>query len=356
LNPPERKTVTHRILTLLKYLIPLVVIGWLLISQRQQLVEFWQQEKRWPALIAGFAVAFVAVGLSFLRWYVLVRALQLPFRLADAFRLGFLGYLLTFISGGSVGGDLFKAVFVAHEQPGRRTEAVATVFVDRVVGMFSLLVLTSIAVLCFWPAATTPLVQTICRATLAATGAAIMVAALVLVPRGSLRVLRRLMVRVPRLGPILDRLIHAVQSYRGKPGTLAAALGISLSVHGLLTVSVYLAAVSLLQAPPTLAEHLIVVPLSVVAGTLPITPGGLGTVELIMQQLYLYVPEPGNEQGIVVALAYRLMTILIAVAGAGYYLTSRREVRELWEEAEREAAEGEDSAPPESVNDRAGSR
>ena len=46
-----------------------------------------------------------------------------------------------------MGGDLFKAIFIAREQPGRRTEAVATVLVDRVIGMYALVLLTS-AVIC----------------------------------------------------------------------------------------------------------------------------------------------------------------------------------------------------------------
>ena len=65
--------------------------------------------------------------------------LHLPFRLRDAFRLGFLAFLLNFVSVGAVGGDLFKAFFIARDQPGRRTEAVATVVVDRLVGFYALL-------------------------------------------------------------------------------------------------------------------------------------------------------------------------------------------------------------------------
>ena len=76
--------------------------------------------------------------MTFVRWYLLVRALQLQFRLVDAFRLGFLGYLFNFVVVGSVGGDLFKAIFIAREQPGRRAEAVATVLVDRIVGVYAL--------------------------------------------------------------------------------------------------------------------------------------------------------------------------------------------------------------------------
>ena len=67
--------------------------------------------------------------------------------MADAFRLGFLGYLFNFVSLGSVGGDLFKAVFIAREQHGKRAEAVATVVIDRVIGLYVLFFVASVAAL-----------------------------------------------------------------------------------------------------------------------------------------------------------------------------------------------------------------
>ena len=128
------------------------------------------QPKDWSLFAAAWALAMTAVSITLTRWFLLVRAIGLPFRLKDAFRLGFLGYLLNFISVGNVGGDLFKAVFIAREQHGRRTEAVATVIIDRMVGMYSLLLVATAGIL------TTDLdrqleprqIQIICQATLAA--------------------------------------------------------------------------------------------------------------------------------------------------------------------------------------------
>ena len=107
------------------------------------------------------------------------------------------------------------------------------------------------------------------------------------------------------------------------------------------------AAVAVLKNAPSLGEHFIIVPLSMVAGALPFTPAGLGTFELAMDQLYQLIPASPCRDGILVALAYRLMTILIAMIGVVYYWASRREVRELLEEAEHEqqALSGEPGTP-----------
>jgi glycosyltransferase 2 family protein len=320
-----------------KYAIPLVIIAWLLSSvDRSQLVRLSRHRDHWPMLIGGGLLTFVAICLSFYRWYLLVRALDLPFRLADAFRLGSLGYLLTFVSGGSIGGDLFKAVFIAHEQPGRRTEAVATVLIDRVVGMVSLLIMTSAAILFTRPHSASPLVAAICNATLIATGIALAGILLILIPPHTSHLLLVVARRTPKIGITLVRLISALQVYRRRPRALLTVLALGISVHTLLTFALYLAAVAILPDAPSLGSHFIIVPLSMVAGALPFTPAGLGTFEVAMDQLYLLVPVPPCSDGILVAMAYRLMTIVIAMVGVGYYWTSRREVRQLLEEAEHQ--------------------
>ena len=107
----------------------------------QRLLE---QPKNWGMLAAAQALVLTALAVNYIRWYVLGRALDLDFSIRDAFRLGALGMLLNQVSPGALGGDLFKAVFIAREQPGKRTEAVASVLIDRVVGLYAMLLVASL--------------------------------------------------------------------------------------------------------------------------------------------------------------------------------------------------------------------
>src|SRR5262249_22238509 len=86
---------------------------------------------------------------TFVRWYVLVRAVELPFRLGDALRLGAVGFFFNTFLPGSVGGDLVKAVYLAREQS-RRTVAVATVLMDRVIALWALIWFVAISGGIFW--------------------------------------------------------------------------------------------------------------------------------------------------------------------------------------------------------------
>jgi len=128
---PQPSTPQKRLFTLVKVVLALLILGFLLqrIQGESGFERLLNEPKNWLSLAVAQGLVPVAFSLSFVRWYLLVRGLDLKFHLGDAFRLGTLGYMLNQVSPGSLGGDLLKAVFIAREQPGKRTDAVATVLV-----------------------------------------------------------------------------------------------------------------------------------------------------------------------------------------------------------------------------------
>ena len=109
----------------------------------------------------------MAVLLTFVRWWYLVRALDVPCRFPDAIRISFWGYLFNLAPLGIVGGDLVKAVMLGHEHPQHRAKAVASVLVDRVIGLYVLFLVATAAILLtgFWRDRPEPTIQWICRLT-----------------------------------------------------------------------------------------------------------------------------------------------------------------------------------------------
>ncbi len=333
----EIRLVKRYLLAFLKFSIPLGIIIWLLASvEPDQLAALRGRPKNWGLLGAAFGISFTAICITFLRWYLLVRTIDLPFRVRDAFRLGFLAYLLNFISVGAVGGDLFKAFFIAHEQPGRRAEAVATVVVDRMIGLYALLLVTSAAIYFSDIANPTPALATICTMTYVATAIGGLGIVMVLIPGFTRGSLSDWLAGLPRIGGLIEQLLTSVRIYSNKRLVMGAILAMSMVIHSMFALALYLIAIALFETTPSLADHLIIVPLSMVAGALPFTPAGLGTFEYAMGELYNYVPAqgPGDAIGILVAMAFRLVTIAIATIGVGFYWACRREVQEVMHEAE----------------------
>ncbi|MBI1900473.1 MAG: flippase-like domain-containing protein [Planctomycetia bacterium] len=337
------------LITLLKIGISVALLTYLVHDALGPLETLQAQEKDWGMMALGTLLCFVAVVICNLRWYLLVRALDLPFRMRDAFRLGFLGYMLNFFSLGSVGGDLFKAIFIAREQPGRRAEAVATVVIDRLVGLYALFLVASAAVL-ITGLASSPVVRIaqISRLTLFGTAIGAVCIALLLIPGFTHGKLSQRLTRIPRVGHILKRLLDSIRIYRRKLWVLVVTGAMSLGVHALSTTGIYLLSRGLPGPDPSLASHFIIVPLAMLAGALPLPLSGLGAMEAVMDYLYQQIPSGvavAEKSGLFVSFAYRVATILIAIVGFCYYLANRAMVRKVVAESEQ-AEEGADDATP----------
>jgi len=331
------------LLTVAKFAIPIVIIGYLYSNiSPQKWNQLEQQPKNYPLLAAALLVALLSISISFSRWCLLVRSLGIRLPIIEAFRLGAIGFLLNFISAGSVGGDFFKAVFLARRRPGQRFEAVASILVDRACGLFGLIVLVGMALVIAPPTATAEHVDELrqirfATAALITAGAAAL-AVLVLGGRWVDRLVK-LASQLRLVGPVMGRIGGPLRMFHQHPLALSAALGMSLCVHTGLTTSVTMIAHGLYTNPPTLAEHFVIVPIGLLASALPITPAGLGVFEAAIDWLYETIPaEPTLASGVLVALCFEIVRFLVAVIGTCFYWASKDEVRTTLEKAQGEAA------------------
>jgi glycosyltransferase 2 family protein len=342
------------LITLLKVAISLAIIGYLVYDATRAkeggnvFANLVEEPKHWNLLATAWACCTVAVLLTFVRWWYLVRALDVPCRFPDALRISFWGYLFNLAPLGIVGGDLVKAVMLGHEHPQHRAKGVASVLIDRVLGLYLLFVVASTAILLtgFWRIDAADIFQTrwfnfgiyeICLLTFGLTIAGTVGLAVLLGPDATDGGLARVVGRIPRVGRPLESLIVALRMYRNKPGVLLLASLMSVGVHCFFAAGCYFIACGLPGNHLSLAKHFVVMPLSAATQVIPLP---LGPFEAVLDCLYTHVPVAGAPiavgQGLVVALVYRLITLLIAALGMFYYLGNRREMAEVIHEAEHE--------------------
>jgi glycosyltransferase 2 family protein len=297
-----------------------------------------EEPKDWWMLFWAWAFSAAAVVLTFVRWWYLVRALGIPCRLSDGIRIGFWGYLFNLSPLGIVGGDLVKAVMLAHEHRQYRAKAAASVLFDRVIGLYVLFVLASAAILFtgFWRLKE-PEIHITCLLTFIVTIGGAVGIALMYVPGVLDGPLSRALGRLPRVGRLITSLINAVGLYRYKPVVLIVSTLMCFVVQGSFATSVYLIARGLPGDVLSLGAHFVVWPLSSAAGVIPLS---IGPTEFVLDFLYAHVPQAGvvipEGQGLVVALCYRLITVLVAALGIRYYIGNRREVSEAIHEDQQD--------------------
>jgi uncharacterized protein (TIRG00374 family) len=322
----------------LKWLVAAGVLAWLLAKHWGDFTAHEWAEVRWHYFLGALLTCGAAMLLTFVRWFVLVWAQDFPFRIQDALRLGFIGYVFNFLGPGSVGGDLVKAVLIAREQKSRRMVAAATVVIDRIVGLLALLIIGSLAVL-------VPTRLTSDPAFAAATavfwiGTGIGLLALVVVMHPALprsRWLNRL-VHWPVVGRPISELINALLLYQTRRRVVLFTLLLSLISHSGLLVGFYLGALALHPAAriPGFVEHLQMIPAAELVGVVVPLPGGSGALEGAVAGLY-GIAGAATGAGLLTALAYRAVTIIIALVGGGYYLTSRREIDAALDEVQHQS-------------------
>lgn len=302
-------------------------------------------------LVLATCICVPAILLTFIRWYILVRALALPFTVRAAVRLGLIGNALNVLLPGSVGGDVIKAACLAREQS-RRTAAVATVLVDRAVGLWGLIWLVALLGSGFWIFGR---LQGETAATLESivTGAVGLVAVTTIVwillgflpQRRADRFAERLQ-GIPRVGHAVAEFWRAIWMYRCKGWSIAVALGMSLVGHVGFVLTFYFAAqtVCVKSEIPTMAEHFLTIPIGMAIESGFPTPSGVGGGEYVYGKLYELMGKP-QVNGLLGCMVKRILYWGVAFIGYIAYLRMRH-ARRLAEEDALAVGTVQPATPP----------
>jgi glycosyltransferase 2 family protein len=271
----------------------------------------------WPITLGALALIFLDIVFMALRLCLLFRPQGLRLPLIHSLELTLVSSFFTTFLPGAAGGDIAKLFYAAKENKGRRAEIVTIVAFDRVVGLFSLLLL---------PLLFAPLFPELIRnekvlqvlLTIAAALAACLLAALLLCmfqPPW----MKRLVEWLSRLLPgreVPERVMGTLGAYRKSPSILFAALGASL-VSNLILIAATAMAVLLLSPNSMSLKLCLVIPLGDVANALPLTPGGLGVGETAFNALFKIV---GLQGGAEAMLCWRIWRALVGLVGLVLYL------------------------------------
>jgi hypothetical protein len=286
----------------------------------------------------GLLAALLGSATNILRWHMLVRTLGLQAALGNSLRIGFVAHTVSQVGFGLglLGGDALKAVYLGINNPRQKAEAAATVVVDRLIGLMGLLLLAGIGTLLVDPTQMSfakeqdqRTVMDIVWTVRALSLGAITGAVIVLLPGFTHWPLWDTLAHVPGIGPVLQRLVEAVRTYRRRADRLALGLVMTLLSQSMFVTALHLTVAGLDLPHPTLALHFVIGPIALITGALPI-----GAFELTMQLLYQAAIQ---HDGIVPAIAYRLNNLTIAIVGAVIYFFTRAETQALLDTAEKEA-------------------
>jgi len=331
------------VVTLLKYGLGIGLLVWVVwryweptengpgLSDAFQKVIDGDGSVNFTAFLLAAACYFVGILLTFYRWYVLVRAQDLPFTFADSVRLGLIGFYLSTFLPGSIGGDIVKAAFVAREQS-RRTVAVATVMVDRFIGLCGLFWLVALIGGVAWlggfmhqvspDAKAIAYLETIILIALGSTAASFAVWFVAgFVSDEHSESFARGLGRIPKIGGSFAELWRALHMYRQRGGSVVITLLLSMVGHIGFVLTFYFAALTLTPADgiPTMACHFLIIPVGMMFEASVPLPGGVGGGEIGFGFLYEMVGY-ANAAGVLGSLVRRVITWTLGLIGYLVYL------------------------------------
>jgi uncharacterized protein (TIRG00374 family) len=234
--------------------------------------------------LVALLVSVLLVGLTILagvvRWRIVLEAQGLHLPLNRATSISFVAQFFNSFLLGSTGGDLIKAYYAARETHHKKTEAVTTVFVDRLVGLWSMLLF---AVLFMIPN------YGLLRASRDIGVPALFILAMLLgvsvvlglafwggVSKGFPRA-REYLRRLPK-GDVLERALDSCRQFGKQKSFLLKTVAISLFVNVLWVAQIMVLGRGLGLDIQALALF-VIVPVILCISALPLTPNGLGVRE-----------------------------------------------------------------------------
>jgi len=319
------KSRTARLTTILRITVGFGALAVLcLIQDWGRLAEVFSGLGVWAPSVSILCVLAGNLVIGF-RWWVLLRGQGIDVGFWAAIRIHYVGLFYNNVLLSSVGGDMLRAWYVTKHTD-RRFEGVLSVLVDRVIGLGTM-ILMAIGFYWLFPVAGEGqaqlgpenaenssaggfLAENWHYAAMLAGAVFVVFLGLLVYPRTRTALLRLYEGLMARRG----RLVAAFVLYWRRPGAVLSAVGLTLVAQSMVITGFYFIGRSL-GIEASIKYYFVFFPLSWVVGALPISPGGIGVLELGLVGLFLLLPGVTSEHGMALALCQRMIFLLCSVPG-----------------------------------------
>ena len=239
-----------------------------------------------PALVLSTLVmgAILLVGVA--RWRLALAVQDIRLSWGRACGISFIAHFFNSFLLGSTGGDLMKAYYAARETHHKKTEAVVAVFVDRVLGLWTMLffaLVMGLFNLRLLAGHDSLRVLMLAIAGMFVAGTAFLLLAFRGGLRGRWTGAREWLRRLPK-GEWLERSLDSCRTYGADRSFFMRMVGVSLFLNAVCVMQ-YVVLASGLGIEVSFRVWLMIVPAIICISAIPITPSGLG----VRENLYVVV-------------------------------------------------------------------
>jgi glycosyltransferase 2 family protein len=292
----------------LKLLVAALLIYWLIQSQHLDFSAIGASFMSLDQVMVAVAL-LLGLGVQIIRWFLILRMQGITIALRDTARVFWIGQLFFMTSFGLAGGEAARGYYIRRYAGKKTVAALSTLFIDRLLGLYTLTVLGSMAFLAMGRYSELP--PSVYHMGYVALFIAIGITLfffLLYHKRGRNLIISRL----PESWQ--DRLGDLFAQGEQRVGQLPRLFLVSTIANIAIIVAFKLAS-DVLQTPIGWLDILLITPLVAIANSLPISFGGLGVGEAAAQALMAQV---GIADGAAIMLSVRV-TQWVAVLPVGVF-------------------------------------
>lgn len=277
-------------------------------------------------LIPGFLLVFASMYMSSERWRMLLQTQSHHLNSWKTFKLTMVGIFFNFAFPGGVGGDLVKAFYFTKDHPESKMAAATSVLMDRVLGLYAMLVMALFAMMFDWEHVQANnslrlLWTLILFLFLVASITFFFIFSQKIYDRGTFK---KLLQRLP-LPSKTTRVYESLHLYGRNYRYLIVSVLLSLLAQTFSILFMILAGTaSGLGGEMRWQTYFLVAPLGFMATAIPIAPAGVGVGQAAFYFLFNIYTGHATDLGPTVITALQVTQFISGLLGA-YFYTQRKE-------------------------------
>ncbi len=277
--------------------------------------------------IAGLSLVLIGSFLASERWRMLIKSQGINAGMWGTFKLSMIGAFFNFAMPGGVGGDIVKAYYFTRDFPGTKVVAVTSVLMDRVLGLFAMILMAMVVMfydlehIMHVPVLWT-LFLVISSLFLGFSVALSLIFSKGLYDNGTLK---RILSKMP-LSAKTIKLYESMHLYGNHGGRVLATVILSLVGQCSAILFMVMVGSAAGYGDVSLKTYFLVAPLGFMATAIPISPAGVGVGQAAFYFLFNLYLGSSTELGPTVITAFQVTTFLVSLSGALFYLRKKERI------------------------------
>jgi hypothetical protein len=313
---------TRNSLSLLaKIVVAVGLIVYLIRSGHLDPHDLWSLMTVRNVVLAVFLIG-VNIFMAAYRWILLLRSRGIPLSIGYGLSLYLIGIFFNYALPGAVGGDVVRGYYLVADYPNHRLDVAMSVFIDRVLGLYSFFILTLIAVVFDFD-----FVMGHEQIRWVAVMAALVFAGMTLF---FIVVFSHRLSHALGLGffekrvQVVHKAVLAFHRFGQKPVIIAWSVFVSVVAQLVAMLFFYQLALMTGETAITWRAVLFAVPMGFLVTAIPIAPAGIGVGQVAFLYLFKTYLQHDTQFGATAITAYQLTSVVWGLVGAVFYLRRRK--------------------------------